>query len=62
MNTDIYRPVKDKNGEDYLCPVSPDAAIPQSPVADCVEKDVTERYSGNFVVEGKKQSATITKY
>lgn len=42
---------KDADGKDYYCPISGAADHVEETVADlseCVEKDVTERYSGNF--------------
>jgi hypothetical protein len=49
-----YFIVKDKNGDDYFCPLN--AVQDRRNVADrefdeCVEKDVVERYSGNIEVE-----------
>ncbi|WP_373500860.1 hypothetical protein [Desulfococcus sp.] len=44
-------PAKDIHGNDYYCPVpgGPELSEPAAPdLADCVEKDVTERYSGNI--------------
>jgi hypothetical protein len=54
MKDETYIPVKDSDGQDYLCPVTTVTAS-EKPArgahADCVEKDVTERYSGNFSVK-----------
>ena len=52
-NKDTYVVVKDENHTDYLCPLDAvkagDAAGGQVS-ADCLEKDVVERYSGNIEV------------
>ena len=52
-----YTPVKDEEGEEYLCLVSQDASKLRNTPEDCVEKDVTERYSGNFTLEKSRRSA-----
>lgn len=53
MANEDYTPVKDDDGKDYLCPVAAPAEPENADTAfsDCVEKNVTERYSGNFNVK-----------
>ena len=49
-----YFIVKDRNGDDYLCPlnsVRDTSALTDEELDSCVERDVTERYSGNIKVE-----------
>lgn len=51
MKETNYTPKKDADGNDYYCPVSEGGTVAEASAADtaeCVEKDVTERYSGNF--------------
>jgi hypothetical protein len=53
MKENTYIPAKDTDGKDIYCPVASGAepAAPSAPdLSDCVEKDVTERYSGNIKV------------
>ena len=54
MKNDKYIATRDHDGRELLCPVA--ASTPRAPssddaLEDCVERDVTERYSGNFTVE-----------
>lgn len=53
MKEETYIPVKDDDGREYFCPATPEAppgGSARDGHADCVEKNVTERYSGNFSV------------
>lgn len=53
MKEETYVQVKDSDGQDYLCPVTAattSGAADRNDHSDCVEKDVTQRYSGNFSV------------
>lgn len=53
MKKNTYTPAKDIDGKDLYCPVASGAepAEHSAPdLSDCVEKDVTERYSGNIEV------------
>ena len=46
----------DRQGEHYLCPyasIGNREAVTDHELLDCVEKDVTERYSGNIIIEDK---------
>jgi hypothetical protein len=50
----VYFIVENQQGEQYLCPLNAvkDAnAVTHDEFDDCVEKDVTERYSGNIEIE-----------
>lgn len=52
-NKDTYVVVKDENHTDYLCPidtVKESGAAAGQVSADCLEKDVVERYSGNIEI------------
>jgi hypothetical protein len=49
-----YFIVKDQHGTDYLCPlnaVNDRNAVSDQEFAECVEKDVVERYSGDIDIE-----------
>lgn len=49
-----YFIVKDKHGDEYLCPLNGDNkknAGFKKVHDDCIEKDVVERYSGNIDYE-----------
>lgn len=51
MKESTYIPREDADGNDYYCPMPGGGAADEASAADpaeCVEKDVTERYSGNF--------------
>ena len=54
MNTNYkntYFNVKNRDGIDYLCPldaIKDRAAVSEHEFDECVEKDVTERYSANI--------------
>jgi hypothetical protein len=53
-NKNTYFIVKDKHGNNYLCPldaVKDRNAAPDQAFDECVEKDVVERYSGNIDIE-----------
>ena len=54
INKNTFFSVKDKHGNDYLCPLNAlkgrDAGSDQA-FDECVEKDVVERYSGNIDIE-----------
>ncbi len=53
-NKNTYFIVKDKHGNDLLCPlhtVKNKNAVFDSEFNECVEKDVVERYSGNIDIE-----------
>ena len=56
INKNTYFIVKDKHGNDYLCPLNAvrvrDGASDQE-LDECVEKDVVERYSGNIDIESR---------
>lgn len=57
MKEESYVPVKDSDGHEYLCPVTAAEASETADGndhSDCVEKDVTQRYSGNFSVNNNK--------
>jgi len=52
-NKNTYFVVKDKHGNNLLCPlhaVKNRNAVFDREIDECVEKDVTERYSGNIDV------------
>ena len=53
MSEYTYTQTKDDNGNDYLCPLTAEgqwnAGCPEDR-DDCFEKNVGERYSGNFTV------------
>jgi len=54
INKNTYFIVKDKYGNDYLCPlnaVKDRDAVSDQELDECVEKDVAERYSGNIDIE-----------
>jgi hypothetical protein len=54
INKNTYFVIKDKHGNDYLCPlnaVKVRDALPDQAFDECVEKDVVERYSGNIDIE-----------
>jgi hypothetical protein len=49
-----YFIIKDEHGTDYLCPlnaVKDRNAVSDQELAECVEKDVVERYSGDIDIE-----------
>ena len=53
IKKNTYFVVKDKHGDDYLCPldaVQDSNAVSDQEFDECVEKDVVERYSGNIVI------------
>jgi hypothetical protein len=54
INKNTYFIVKAKNGNNYLCPlnaVKDRDTVSDQELDECVEKDVTERYSGNIDIE-----------
>ena len=54
FNNETYFVVRDKNGDDYLCPLNSvrnKEKITDDELGSCVEKDVAERYSGNIDIE-----------
>ena len=54
INEKTYFVVRDKHGDDYLCPlnsVRDTDAITDNELEGCVEKDIVERYSGNIDIE-----------
>ena len=54
-----YFVVKDKDGDEYLCPLSHVGnrhAITEDEMDDCVERDIVERYSGNINIEPGRQN------
>jgi hypothetical protein len=52
MSDDItYEKIKDNDGKDFLCPITSKEAEARrtlEELEDCFEKNVTERYSGNY--------------
>jgi len=55
MKNENYAPAKDSHGKEYLCPVDTvgDLENIDRDAHNCVEKDVTERYSGNYSVKSE---------
>ena len=54
IKNETYFVVRDKHGDDYLCPlnsVGNKEMITDDELDSCVEKDVVERYSGNIDIE-----------
>jgi hypothetical protein len=46
-----YEKIKDNDGKDFLCPIASKEAEARRKLEereDCFEKNVTERYSGNY--------------
>jgi len=53
-NNTTYFIVKDKHGEDYLCPldrIRDRHAVTDQEFEECVEKDVVGRYAGDIDLE-----------
>ncbi len=51
--SNVYIPVKSKDGQDILCPVDDTGetiAKAEDELEDCVEQDVVGRYAGNIEV------------
>lgn len=54
ISNNQYFIVKDKNGDEYLCPLNwanSNNAASKKVHDDCIERDVVERYSGNIDYE-----------
>ena len=54
IKNETYFVVRDKHGDDYLCPlnsVGNKGTLTDDEIDSCVEKDVVERYSGNIDIE-----------
>jgi hypothetical protein len=54
INNKTYFVVRDKHGDEYLCPLNSGGnqdAITDDELDSCVGKDVVERYSGNIDIE-----------
>lgn len=55
INSEEYFVVRDKHGDDYLCPINAVKdrdEITEDEMNYCIEKDIVERYSGNIDIEG----------
>ncbi len=53
-SNNVYTVVKDKQGEELLCPVNEirnKSSVTEQELLNCFEKDVAERYSGNIIIE-----------
>jgi len=54
VKNQTYFVVRDKHGDDYLCPLNSvrnKETITDDELDSCVEKDIVERYSGNIDIE-----------
>ena len=50
----VYIVLKDKQGEELLCPVDlirNRNSVTEKELLNCFEKDVAERYSGNIIIK-----------